>query len=258
MPPTIALRFRYPTVLADAASAARAVAEVLTRPCFAALERVAAKKLDKFVHRKQATADLVASYLTDHAFEGVFFENAGSDMVASADVQNGEHARTWPASDTRMHAYVAVPYDPHHRDEIIAAACDLARAVDARVGAITVEPDHRLAQRWGLENPRPTSRPGLSERRARERRAHRRFEDSLATALGGPEWGTFLGPGVLPRLDREAIQGAAAKVVDVTPTLVYVQATDDPLDELSDGFDARLDALRSALAPVLMDLSALE
>lgn len=256
---TIAARFRFPTFLVDDPSAARRVAEVLARPCLARLERVAAKKGDQLVMRTNATASGIAAHLAEHAFEGVVLENAGEGVVvASAEFPNGQHARSWPASPVGCYGYVAVPFVATDTNDVVRAACDLAIALDARSGAITVEPDYHSAQRWALESPRPKERTGLSARRIQERRAHRRFEDDLATRVAGPEWGLFLGPGHLQHLDRRAIAAAAARVEEVSSSLLYVQASFDPLDDFTDAFDATLDALRGALAPVLMDLSRLD
>jgi hypothetical protein len=51
--------------------------------------------------------------------------------------------------------------------------------------------------------------------------------------------------------------GAFARVVEVTPTLAYLQVTEDPLDDLTEGFEQKLIAARQALAPVMMDASAI-
>lgn len=253
---SIALRLRFPKILVDDPTACAAVGEILTRPCFAALESIAAKQGDKHVKRTRVATDVIASYLGDHDFEGIVLENRGGDITASGEIPNGEHARSWSESPVRYYAYAALPFIAADTRAVVQAACDLAAAVDARSGGVTVEPDYQLAQRWGLEmKPRP--RPGLSERRMRERRAHRHFEDQLGTKVGGPEWGFFLGTGHLHRIDRTALSRAAT-VIELTPSLVYVQTSNDPLDNLTDTYDSTLDRLREVLGPVLMDTSMVD
>jgi hypothetical protein len=250
MRPAIAFRCRFPLMVVDHAAVAAVVGEILTRPCFGALERVAGKQGDKLVARVPVTRDAIAAYLRDRTFEGVQLDNGGREVIASAELPNGEHVRSWPESPVRLYGYAWVPVASTSLEDFVGAACDLAKALDARSGAIAVEPDYQLAQRWGLEM-RPRSRPGLPERRMSERGTQRTNEDQLATKIAGPEWGTLLGPGHLERIDREQLKAAAARVVEITASLVLVQATLDPLDDLSDGFDAKLDPLRRALAPVL-------
>jgi uncharacterized membrane protein len=52
--------------------------------------------------------------------------------------------------------------------------------------------------------------------------------------------------------------GAFARVVAVAPQLVYLQVSEDPTEDLTEGFEAKLVAARWALAPLLMDMSAIE
>jgi hypothetical protein len=49
--------------------------------------------------------------------------------------------------------------------------------------------------------------------------------------------------------------GAFDRVVLVSPRLAYLQITKDPADDLRDDFEAKLQAARKVLTPILMDLS---
>jgi len=62
----------------------------------------------------------------------------------------------------------------------------------------------------------------------------------------------------LPRIDAGALRasGVFARVVELSPALVFLQLTADPADALAHDFDARLEPARAVLAPLLMDLSA--
>ncbi len=74
------------------------------------------------------------------------------------------------------------------------------------------------------------------------------------------EWGTFLGPGHLARLDLGQVRasGAFARVVELAAgQLVYLQVSEDPTEDLTEGVEAKLQEARRALAPVLMDVSGI-
>jgi len=71
------------------------------------------------------------------------------------------------------------------------------------------------------------------------------------------EWGTFLGPRHLARLDLGTVKasGAFARVVELDEGLAYLQVSEDPAEDLTEGFEGKLVAARAVLAPVLMDMS---
>lgn len=78
------------------------------------------------------------------------------------------------------------------------------------------------------------------------------YDKRVNTEISGPEWGIVLGPEHLKRIDPDptvfpTIRNAgSSKAVFLSP---------DPEDVMSEAFDARLDAARKALAPLLMDVS---
>src|SRR5262249_35034935 len=126
----------------------------------------------------------------------------------------------------------------------------LARIVRAAAGFIALEPKLGFAQEVALGGFRPRERAGVSEQRFRERRGRSWHDDRLATELAGVEWGTFLGPGHLARLDVGQVRapGAFARVIEITPQLAYLQVSENPTDDLTEGFEAKLQAARHALA----------
>lgn len=101
--------------------------------------------------------------------------------------------------------------------------------------------------------------PGLGPQRFRERRGRGHYDDRLVAELAGVEWGTFLGPGHLARLDLDQVRasGAFACIREVTPQLAYLQVSDDPADDLTEGLETKLQAARRALAPLLMDVTGI-
>ena len=150
-------------------------------------------------------------------------------------------ARSRSPSGTPVCLTYALPVVPADRGPFVTGVCDLAAALHAAAGFIAVEPSYALAHRAALGGSRPKERVGLSEQRFRERRGRGRFDDRLSAELAGVEWGTFLEPGHLAKIDLGSLRrsGAFAQVVEVTPGLAYLQVTEDPMDDLTEGFEPR-------------------
>jgi len=254
----LAIHLDFGLRLVDSPAEARAVAEVLVRPCFATLSRVSGRQKDRWSRHGEPSVEAIASYLTDPSFDAVSLDTKrGQEIVATAQVDNGVGRPGAPVPETRCAATIAMPYASAELEAVVASVCDLARTVRAAAGFIALEPTYGFAQEVALGGSRPRERVGVSEQRFRERRGRGHYDDRLATELAGVEWGTFLGPGHLARLDVGQLQasGAFVRVKEVTPQLVYLQVSEDPTADLTDGFEAKLQAARHALAPVLMDVS---
>jgi hypothetical protein len=161
--------------------------------------------------------------------------------------------------ETRYSAVIALPLVAAALEAVIGSACDLAAALSAATGFIALEPRYGLAHSAALGGSRPKERVGLSTQRFRERRGRDRYEDRLVAEFAAVEWGTFLGPGHLPKINLDDLRrsGAFARVIENTPALVYLQVTEDPMDDLTEGFENKLVAARRALAPLLMDVSTI-
>jgi hypothetical protein len=258
--PSLAIRLDYGRALVGDRQGAGGVAEILVRPCFSDLGRLAARRKDRWSKHAKPSAERIAEYLTDASNDAVSMDTKrGAELVASAEVDNGVGREAAPVFATRLQAYLAIPYREGMLGAVLAAICDMASVLGVATGFIAVEPRYGLAQRAAVAASRPKERPGLSEHRLRERLARVLYADRLATELAGVEWGNFLGPGYLARLDlgQLRVSGAFARVIEVTPQLAYLQVSEDPIDDLTEGFEAKLQAARRALAPVLMDVSGI-
>jgi len=255
-----AVRLDYGLSVVDAPATAQEVAAILTRPCFAELSRLSARNKDRWSKSAKPTAEQIAAYLLDRANDAISLDTKrGGELVAGAEVENGIGRPGAPVPQTRSAAYLVIPVVPADRGPFVTGVCDLATALHAAAGFIAVEPSYALAHRAALGGSRPKERVGLSEQRFRERRGRGRFDDRLAAELAGIEWGTFLGPGHLAKIDLGSLRrsGAFARVVEVAPGLAYLQVTEDPVDDSTEGFELRLIAARRVLAPLLMDVSAI-
>jgi hypothetical protein len=76
------------------------------------------------------------------------------------------------------------------------------------------------------------------------------------TADGDARCSTFLGAAHIGQVELERIRASKAfHRVDVSSQLAFLQVCADPADALRPDFESSLDAARTALRPLLMDLS---
>ncbi|MEO7732414.1 MAG: hypothetical protein ABIY55_15705 [Kofleriaceae bacterium] len=254
------MRLDYGDALVGMPRASRAVAEVLVRPCFVELSCLSARRKDRWSKHAKPSVELISAYLADASNDAISLDTKrGGELVAGAELDNGVGRPDAPVLATRLAAYVVVPFVAAQLAEVVAGVCDLAAVLHAAAGFIALEPSYGLAHRVAVGGSRPKERVGLSPQRFRERRGRGHYDDRLATELAGVEWGTFLGAGHLARVDLGELRasGAFARVIEVTPRLAYLQVSEDPTEDLTEGFEAKLAAARHALAPVLMDVSGI-
>ena len=258
--PSLAVRLDYGAALAGEPAIAREVAAILMRPCFAALSRLSARHKDRWSKHAKPSTESIASYLADASNDAVSLDTKrGQELVASAELENGVGREAAPVPATRLQAYLAIPYVADDLKAVVMGILDLAAVLQAAGGFIALEPNYGLAHRAAIAASRPKERNGLSEQRFRERRARLRYADRISKELAGVEWGTVLGPGHLEHLDLGELRrsGAFARVVDVAPKLAYLQVSDEPMEDFTIAFEAKLVNARRALAPVLMDVSGI-
>jgi hypothetical protein len=245
--------------LVEAPTEARAVAEVLIRPCFAALGRLSARRKDRWSRHGKPSVDAIAGYVTDPSLDAVSLDTErGQEIVATAQVDNGVGRPSAPVPETRCSATIVIPYVAEELEATVGGVCDLARIVRAAGGFVALEASYGLAHEVALGGFRPRERVGVSEQRFRERRARGQSDDRLANELAGVEWGTFLGSGHLARIQLDQVRSTDAfvRVAELVPQeLTYLQVTEDPLDDLTEAFEAKLGAARRALMPLMMDVS---
>ncbi|HEV7555262.1 MAG TPA: hypothetical protein VGO00_07410 [Kofleriaceae bacterium] len=241
VPPTIAIRLDHPRV---ELGAVHRIADILSRPCFACLERIGIRRRERIRRLAPASPERIARYATHRGNDAVVFDGGGSALAASAELELGRGA---------ARTFIAIPLRAEALPDILRATIDLAMAVHATSGFVATEPDHATARgvAVGLDCPRG------SERRRRERRARRRKAELLGSKLATIEWGTFLGPGHLVQVKLARLQalGVFERIVDLGPELAFLQLTSDPTDDLGDDFEVLLARAREVMAPMLVDIS---
>jgi hypothetical protein len=252
----LAVRLDYGTTISQHREVAGRIAELLTRPALAVFRRVSARRRDRWQGHALANSRTVQDYLSDPSNDSVALDDGRSgELTASAELQSGPGARAGGPGPTRFRAYLAFPLEAGQLEPVLAAVCDLAATLRIAAGFVTVEPTYGLAQRVALGQSIPKERPGLSEKRIRERRVRDYKSDLIDTRLAGLEWGTFLGPGHLGRVDVGALRktGAFHRVVEVMPSLVFLQLTANPEDDLSPEIESKLARARETVKSLLLD-----
>lgn len=139
-------------------------------------------------------------------------------------------------------------------NELVDGLVALASSLKAVSGFVAVEPDFDRAHRAAHNKaPRPEDVPDYPALRRRERAGHDWHDKQLETRVSGPEWGLVLGPAHLDRVNIR-LNDPFVQIRDTGESRLAL-LTSDPLGALEPGFEAKLEAARRALAPILMDLT---
>ena len=253
--PYLGLHLDHRIAPGDDERLASTLAELLARPCFAPLTRVAAQLRDRDPsYQPKHLASITAALQAPAAVAIVLDCGRRDDPCATARICTRRHPRT-PHAAAKPPFLASVFVVPAHRADapaILDAFVELAAMLQAVAGYIAVEPDHDRAHRAALaQSP---SREDVRDhyRRAQERRAHAWYDRAIDAQLAGPEWGIVLGPRHLGRL---APDPACFPVIRDAGAAKLALLSASPADALEPHFERRLDAARQALAPLLMDVS---
>lgn len=263
MEPTLAIRLKHAFIPGRDAAAVAAVAEILTRPCFAELRRVALETdKGRVMHHSATSRERVHALMQDPTCDMVSVDSGRRDeLVAKARIETGllRDAGYWDAYPAPLMSTMAVPHDASLTGARLAAFCELAVALRALAGCTSVEMDFNMADRLAHgQTPTPRkglAQPGMTVRRLRERRSYdQRTSDRQVPS---PEWGLFLSRGHLEQIPVSALEdsGAFHEVRRLGDELVFLQLTADPADALRPDFDAMLDPARRVLAPILSPMA---
>src|SRR5205814_2485366 len=122
------------------------IAEILMRPCFASLSRLSARRKDRWSKHAKPSVESIATYLADATNDAISMDTKrGQDLVASAEVENGVGRDAAPIVATRLQAYAAIPYVAESLEAVVTGVRDLASALGAAAGFISLEPSYGLA-----------------------------------------------------------------------------------------------------------------
>jgi hypothetical protein len=260
MTPTLMLRLEHAFIPGRDDAAAAAVAEIVTRPCFAALRRVALETArGRTMHHSRTTTERVKALMQDPRCDIVDMDSGREqELSASARLETGllRSKDYWDVYPGPLEPHILVPYEPEHAQARIGAFCELAVVLRAIAGFVSVEMDHPMAHKVAIglaksSLERGLQQPGMTWRRIRERRTY--SQKTLDREIPAPEWGLFLGRGHLASVSADVLEasGVFHQVRRLSDDLVFLQLTADPSDALRPDFDALLDPVRRVLAPVL-------
>jgi hypothetical protein len=263
MQPTLIARLEHALVPARDASVVSAMAEIMMRPCFAPLERMSLEtRRGRNMHHTRPSAEVIQAYLCDPRCDVVDMDSGRQgDLIAAARLPTGLTLEPdyWVAFPAPLESHIIVPHDPGLARARIDAFCDLAVAVQAAAGCVSMENGFRMALRVGFGNSTQPAKlanmqPGLTLRRLAERNSYDKCK--LDREVPSPEWGLFLSRGHLETAPASSLEasGVFHRVLRLSDELVFLQLTADPADALRPDFDALLDPVRRVLAPVLSPL----
>ncbi len=250
---TLVLHIDHRVAPCSDAGCAVAVAEILARPCFDALSRVAinVKHRDRAHHAK--TAEAIADALLATDSDAAVLDNGRvGELVASARIWTGRHIATYADPKPFLASYVVVPYDPMRRDALVDGFVELVTALSAVAGYATLERDFARGRDAALSTAPPQAEVRDDPRRARERKGHYWYDKRVQRELSGPDWGLVLGP---EHLEHVTLDRAVFPIIRDAGVSRVVFLSPEPADVLADAFAGKLDAARRALAPLLMDVS---
>ena len=96
----------------------------------------------------------------------------------------------------------------------------------------------------------------MTAERLRYRRMPHHREEFITDSIGGPEWGTILGPGHVARLSLDELRrsGAFYEVRELGHGGAFVRLSEDPMDTRSLAIVDMVTRGREALASICMNV----
>jgi hypothetical protein len=253
----------HATSVRDDATASAKVADVLSRPCFGALKRAAVRTGDRDTKHRESSAEVIRSILAEPKAHALVMDSGRvGELTALAVVEVGLAYEPDDGFPAPLKTYVIVPFDAGMEAEAVDACCELAEAVQAVYGVVSVEPSFGIAQTMALAGRLPEDQRAayslITDERLRYRRASWQHDKSIDTGIGGPEWGTFLGSKHVDKLSVPALRtsGAFTVVRELTHGGVFLQLSEHAADAQAAKITELVAAGRSALDPILLNVDA--
>lgn len=253
---------RYARSPRDHDDLARRVASLLNVPVMRALRRVAVTINGRETDHGPNSPELVSKHLQNPAGRGAWFDSGRSSKLESQgwiETALGYE----PDADivATLRAYVVVPYVADEREEVLDVFCDLAEILEAAYGTTSVEPSFDTAHNAALvSRPSAADLPTytvMTDDRIRYRRTPGFLTNQIHHSIGGPEWGTFLGPGHLARLPPDTLaSGAFHQVRPLAHGGAFIRLSEDPMDAQTDAILGMVARARAALEPIVIDVSS--
>jgi hypothetical protein len=256
----LACSLLYSKRLRGDAATANELASLLAAPCFHALTRVATRKGERHSKHQAKSRDALLAALSSNDAEACVLDSGRSgDMVALGNVDLA--LPYTPDADVAapMQLFAIVPYDEGQAGAAVDVFCELASTVSAVYGVVSVEPSLDIAHNFVLagrfNDEQLAAYPLLTESRRRYRRASWFHNTKINVGIGGPEWGTFLGPKHVEQLALDDVKatGAFHEVRPLGYGGWFLQLTPNASDSQASNINDRIDAGCDALATIVLD-----
>lgn len=248
----------------DNAQAAQQIARLLRSPVLAKLSRMYLQVGDRDLGHKPVTESVLVEDLTGPGPHAIALDNGRGTLEAIAAIQLAPPYASGTDSSSPLVSFLVVPYVEAAKTELIDTAVALTEALRPVWGMMSVEPTlaiaHQAALHMGPQKDERARHSQLTDDRMRYRRAPFVYDSKIAHAIGGPEWGTLLGPKHLEKLSLAAVRasGAFAEIRELASGGAFLAVSRDPGDALSDAIIELVAAGRRALEPILLDVSAIK
>lgn len=260
--PFWALSLSHARSLRDDDDRARRAARLLNVPAMRAFRRVATSKNGRETEHGRNSPEVLLNHLMRPGAHGVWLDSGRSGELDSHGwIQIG--LGYVPDADmlAPMSSYFTLPYVAEELEAVLDVFCELAEIFDAAYGATSVEPSFQSGQNAAmLTRPTAADLPTYTVMTP-DRIRYRRFPAYLANqvhhSIGGPDWGTFLGPGHLAGLPPETLKSSAFHSVrPLAHGGAFLRLSEDPLDAHTDAILGLVARARAALAPIVVDVSS--
>lgn len=248
--------------LRDHDEPARRAASALNVPVMRALRRVATSTNGRETEHGRISPEMLLKHLRRPAAHGVWLDSGRSGEIESIGwITTGLGYKPDADIVATMSSYFVVPYVADEREAVLDVFCGLAEIFDAAYGSTSVEPSFQTAHNAACAS-RPSAEDSptytfMTPDRIRYRRTPGFLANQIHHSIGGPEWGTFLGPGHLARLPAAALSsGAFHHVRPLSHGGAFIRLSSDPMDAQSESILALVANARAALEPIVLhDLS---
>ncbi len=242
------------------------LAQSFVHPSLAALKRTWLRVKDKEKGHKPVTRETLLAYLRHGEADAVGVDSGrDGELVAGAVVQLGLSYVPDADIPAPLLSYVVVPHrDDGESAELVDPLVAIGEALCPVWGMMSVEPSYASAHNAALAKGPPkderATNPLMTDDRIRYRRTPWYYDKKVDQVIGGPEWGTFLGPKHLEKLslDRLRDSGAFFEVRPLSSGGAFVRVSESPADAQSNRILKLVAKARAALYPIVIDVSAVK
>ncbi len=236
------------------------IAELLCLPALSDLTRTAMVDRDRRTGHTAKTKAAIVEQLRSPKSQGVELDGGrGRDLDEKVFIIFDRARDAYPVPHW---GYIVLKYESSRLDDYLGSFSRMATQLDTSLAYMSLEPSFSEAQSvaLGYESRETRARKDMTDRRRRERKAQKFYIREIGRRLPAVHWGMYLSSGYLEAVELAQLKESPAfyLVRELEGGIAYLQLTADPEDALGESYEETLDKARSALAPILIDLSDIE